>query len=129
MTVVDAGVIVEALIADSDLGRAARGALSGRSTAPELVDLEVGSALRRLVLAKRLTARRAGAALQDLHELPIHRAPHRPLLDRCWSLRGSITFYDAAYVALAELLAVPLVTTDARLAAASGPRCSFELLS
>ena len=128
MTVIDAGVVVEALIDDGELGRAARGALTGRCSAPELVDLEVGAVLRRLVLAGRLSERRAGSAVQDLHDLPLERVSHRPLLERCWALRGSVRFYDAVYVALAELLAVPLVTTDARLAAAPGPHCAFVLV-
>ena len=128
MTVIDAGVVVEALISDNDLGQAARGALSARCTAPELVDLEVGATLRRLVLARRLTARRASAAVQDLYDLPLQRASHRPLLDRCWALRDSVTFYDAAYLALAELLGVPLVTTDSRLSRAPGLRCQVLVI-
>jgi predicted nucleic acid-binding protein len=35
--------------------------------------------------------------------------------------------WDAMYVALAEALDAPLLTTDARLAAAQGPTCRFEL--
>jgi predicted nucleic acid-binding protein len=44
---------------------------------------------------------------------------------RAWELRGSVTYYDASYVALAELLDAPLVTLDPRLARAPGPRCEF----
>ena len=36
--------------------------------------------------------------------------------------------YDAAYVALAELLDVVLVTADARLANAPGLRCEVDVL-
>ena len=39
-----------------------------------------------------------------------------------WQLRDNLSGYDAAYVAAAELLGVPLVTGDRRLAAA--PACS-----
>src|SRR5690348_10945975 len=92
-------------------------------TAPELLDVEVGSAIRRLELGGRLSARRARTAMRDLEALPLARAPHRPLLDRCWELRHSLTFYDAAYVALAEITNDQLVTADGRLARASGPRC------
>jgi predicted nucleic acid-binding protein len=76
----------------------------------------------------RLDQRRAALALADLVELPMRRAAHRPLLPRCWELRDTVTVYGAAYVALAELLDAPLVTADARLANAPGPRCRFELL-
>ena len=43
-------------------------------------------------------------------------------------LRGNLTVYDAAYVALAEALDAPLLTADARLAKTSGPRCPIEVL-
>jgi predicted nucleic acid-binding protein len=61
-------------------------------------------------------------------ELPLRRAPHRPLLARCWELRENLTVYDAAYVALAELLDLALLTADARLANAPGLRCKIDLL-
>jgi predicted nucleic acid-binding protein len=46
-------------------------------------------------------------------------------LDRVWELADNVTAYDAAYVACAERLDVPLVTGDRKLAAAVGPRCGF----
>jgi len=50
------------------------------------------------------------------------------MLERCWELRANLTVYDAAYVALAELLGAPLVTADAKLAATPGPTCAIEVL-
>lgn len=85
-------------------------------------------AWRRLAAAGRLEERRADLARADLRSLPIDRVPHAPLLDRCWALRTNLTVYDAAYVALAELLDVPLLTADARLAATPGPRCVIEVV-
>lgn len=96
--------------------------------APELIDLETVSVLRRQMGVGALEARRATLALRDLVELPLRRAPHGPLLARCWELRENLTVYDASYVALAELLDVALLTADARLAAAPGLRCEVELL-
>lgn len=72
--------------------------------------------------------RRASLALADLATMPLRRAPHRPLLTRCWELRDSLTVYDASYVALAEALDVTLLTGDGRLARAPGPRCRIEML-
>ena len=46
-----------------------------------------------------------------------------------WALRSNLTAYDAAYVTIAEALDAPLLTLDARLAAAPGNRATFELLS
>jgi predicted nucleic acid-binding protein len=73
------------------------------------------------------SARRARLALDDLAALPARRAPHRPLLPRCWELRDNLTVYDAAYVALAEALKATLLTGDRRLARASGPKCPIEI--
>jgi predicted nucleic acid-binding protein len=45
-----------------------------------------------------------------------------------WELRDNLTIYDVAYVALAEAIQAPLLTGDRRLARATGPRCSFEVM-
>jgi predicted nucleic acid-binding protein len=95
---------------------------------PELADLEVTSVLRRQLRAGTIDARRAGLALDDLAALPARRAPHRPLLARCWELRDNLTPYDAAYVALAEAMQATLLTGDRRLARAQGIRCNIEIL-
>ena len=130
MIVVDAGVLVTALADDDRDGDAARARLRGEVlAAPELVDLGVTSVLRRFVLAGGLPAGRAEHALRDLAELPVRRAPHRGLLPRCWELRANLTVYDAAYVGLAELLEVTLLTADLRLSRAPGLRCALEVLS
>jgi predicted nucleic acid-binding protein len=39
-----------------------------------------------------------------------------------------MTAYDAAYVALAEALAAPLLTRDAKLASSSGHRATIEIV-
>jgi predicted nucleic acid-binding protein len=127
--VVDASVLAPALADDGPDGDAARARLRGQSlVAPELIDLETTSVIRRQLLAGHLDARRARLALTDLVELTLRRVPHRPLLARGWELRENVTVYNAAYIALAELLGVVLVTADARLASAPGPRCQVELL-
>lgn len=76
-----------------------------------------------------MSARRARLALVDLVSLPLHRAPHRHLVARCWELKDNLSVYDAAYVALAETLDLVLLTADIRLARAPGPRCEIELVS
>ncbi len=130
MLVVDASVLAPALADDGPDGDTARERLRGQSlAAPELIDLETASVIRRQSRAAHLDVRRARLALTDLVDLPLRRAPHRPLLARCWELRENLTVYGAAYVALAELLDVVLITADARLAKAPGPRCEIELLA
>jgi predicted nucleic acid-binding protein len=96
---------------------------------PHLFDLEVLSGLRTLTTQRRLSAEEAARAVEDLLGMPVVRYPHDPLLARVWELRGNLTPYDAAYVALAEHLASPLLTCDARLAAAPGHRAEIELFA
>lgn len=127
--VVDASVSVAALADDGADGDTARARLRDEElAAPELIDLEVVSVLRRQLSAGTLDARRAQFAVDDLWDLPMQRASHRPLLARCWELRDSLTIYDAAYVALAEALECALVTADAHLANAPRVRCPIEVL-
>ena len=59
--------------------------------------------------------------------LPVQLWPYLPLAERAWALRENVTAYDASYVALAELLATSLITLDARLGRADGPRCPVLL--
>ena len=130
MLVVDASVLAVALADDGPDGAAARARLRGETlAAPELVDLEVASVLRRQNRAGMLDNRRANLALTDLAALPMHRALHVPLLARCWELRHNLTTYAAAYVALAEAFGATLLTGDRRLAGAPGPTCTIELLT
>lgn len=122
MAVLDASVLVEYL-AGFERMEAVRAQLAehaGRLWAPHLIDAEVGHVLRRAVAREDLTSGHAAAALGDLADLPMRRAAHVGLLDRAWALRENVTFYDGLYVALAERLDEPLLTLDARLAAAAG---------
>lgn len=128
MIVADASVLVVALADDGSDGDQARARLYGeRLIVPELADLEITSVLRRQMKFGILNARRARLALDDLAALPARRAPHRPLLSRCWELRDNLTIYDAAYVALAEAANTTLLTADQKLAKAPGPQCPIEL--
>lgn len=130
MIVVDASVLVTALGDDGPDGERHRERLRGeRLAAPHLLDVEVVSAWRRLAAAGHLDERRAAFARADLRSLPIQRVPHAPLLERCWELRADLTSYEAAYVALAELIDAPLVTADTKLAATPGPTCTIEVLT
>jgi predicted nucleic acid-binding protein len=127
--VTDASVIVTALGSDGDDGDRARTRLRGeRLVAPQLLDVEVLAAWRRLAASGELDERRAALAIEDLRALPVERVSPMPLLDRCWDLRTNLTVYDATYVALAETLSIPLLTSDERLAGAPGPRCTIEVL-
>ncbi len=79
--------------------------------------------LRRFELAGRISSETAALAHSDLLDLPVQLWPYAALALGSWQLRGSLTLYDAAYVALAAQLAVPLVTLDRRLARAASSSC------
>lgn len=96
--------------------------------APHLIDLEVIGAMRRLVMQRSVKIQRAEEALRDFAAIAVVRYPAAGLMERIWQLRMNVTVFDAAYVALAEALDAPLVTTDAQLARAPGHRAEVELI-
>ncbi|HZB49228.1 MAG TPA: type II toxin-antitoxin system VapC family toxin [Mycobacteriales bacterium] len=95
--------------------------------APHVIDLELLQALRGLVRGRQITPEQAEDVRADFGVLSITRYVHGGLVDRIWELRPNLTAYDAAYVALAEILDCPLVTSDAGMAKASGHRADVEL--
>jgi predicted nucleic acid-binding protein len=129
MIVLDASVAVELLINGAMAG-AIRNELAGRDESflvPHLIDIEVLSALRRLVAGRRIEARRSEEFLDDLSALPVERCPHTPLLGRIWQLRHNFTAYDATYIALAEATGSTLYTCDEKLR--SGHRARVVLFA
>jgi len=128
--VVDASGLLEVIVArDPAPGLVERLADDGDLHVPHLIDLEILHALRRLNGVGELSDERATDALADFRDLPLVRYPHVGLSDRIWQLRHNLTAYDAAYVALAEALQVPLITSDRRLSDAPGHAAQVELFS
>jgi len=124
--VVDASAVVAALALGGSQGAWAESLLSAEPlAAPHLMLVEAANILRRATLARELSDDAASLAHADLVQLRVELFPYEPLAGRVWELRGSVTPYDAWYVALAESLDARLVTLDARLARTSGPRCAF----
>ncbi len=130
MIVVDASVVVDLLLRTGAPEKVEDRILGPPQPlhAPQLLDVEVIQVLRRHARKSDLDHRRMSEVLEDLRALPLTRHPHEPFLERIWSLRTNLTAYDAAYVALAEALEAPLVTRDARLAAAPGHTATVEVL-
>ena len=130
MIVVDASVIANVVGDDEAAGQLARARLAAASavSAPDLVDVETVSVLRRRWLAGDLSDERFQGAVDDLLALPITRFPVGPMMVRAFELRANITAYDACYIALAEALACPLITADRRLANAPMTTCTTEVL-
>ncbi len=121
MIVVDASVLLELL-----LNRPAAVAVRNRLFrtaetlhAPHLIDVEVLQVLRRYNASREMTDERAAEALRNHRALRIERYPHEIVIESIWHLRSNVTAYDAAYIALAELLACSMITADRRLARAA----------
>ncbi len=125
MRVVDASVVVELLAGDLDPARLGEEELA----APHLVDSEVTHVLRGLVRRGVLSEEQGDLVLEGFSQPTLTRFSADWLRARMWALRHNLTAYDATYVALAEVTgATALLTTDSRLANASGPGCHIELL-
>ena len=123
-TVIDASVLVSALVDSGEDGKWAESAVAGDVIAsPELALAEATNILRRLELAGELSRFEAAAAQADLMKLDIVLFHFAPFAERVWALRGNLTSYDAWYVALAEALDCPLLTLDRKLSNATGPMC------
>jgi predicted nucleic acid-binding protein len=91
-------------------------------TAPAHQPAEVLSALVRMVRAEALTPEAARKALDAAMEMPQRLVPPSAAhVRRAFALREHIRVADGLYVALADELGCPLVTTDRRLAGAHAP--------
>jgi len=125
--IVDASAVVSILTDRATPGLLDRLGAERSLHAPYVIDVEVTHALRRLARLGRLTEDRAADARVDFTRLRLRRYRHVPLLERTWELRHALSAYDGVYVALAEVLGVPLVTCDGRLARAPGHDAEIEL--
>lgn len=130
MIVVDASCLVEILIGGPLASSVAQRLLDDSDhAAPHIIDVETFGIIRRLRIANAIDETLAALAIEDLRLWPGERFGHRALLDRAWELRENVRGWDAMYVALAEILEVPMVTLDGRLARAFGPRCAIDLVT
>ncbi len=130
MIVLDASALLELLLVTDKGDEVAERIAAPEETlhAPHLIDLEVAQVLRRYVARSQLDEARASQALEDLRDLDLNRYPHDVLLGRIWELRHNVSAYDAAYLALAEALGAPLLTSDARLRDVPDARAHIEVL-
>ena len=125
MIVADASVVVESLTGSVP----AQLLLTDEQVqVPTVADIEVANALRKYVRLGRFSADDGWRALETYRWMAVTRHSTFAFFDRIWELRDNLNAYDAAYVALAEIIDCPLVTADARISRASGLRCAITVL-
>ncbi|WP_026928550.1 type II toxin-antitoxin system VapC family toxin [Glycomyces tenuis] len=129
MTVVDASVVVRLLLARTEDAKL-REQFDNRARilhAPNHLDLEVISAVVGMLKGSKLTEDRAREMVASYRLLRIKRHDIAFLGGRLVTLRHNFTVYDAAYIALAEQLRMPLLTSDAKFARAPANCHSAEI--
>lgn len=129
MIVLDASAVVDALTGAPGSATIHARLADEELHAPHLLDFEVVSVLRGLVLGGHLTTSRVQDVLTDFGDVPCRRwSLVDGLRRRAFDLRHNLSAYDAAYVALAEALECPLLTRDDRIGKASGHAATVEVL-
>lgn len=129
MIVLDSSIALE-IVLNTPLGTHCAGRVFGQLRhAPHLIDLEILNALRRFVRLGRIDEAEAGMALDAFTDIPIERHAHVDSASRIWELRNSVSPYDCAYIALAEVLDATLLTCDGKLSRSHGHNARIELLS
>jgi predicted nucleic acid-binding protein len=116
--VVDASALVDLTLGSPRGARVGKALVDDSIFCPELVDVEVASALARLERADEINSELAETAHQRAGAFPAERVSHALLRSAAWNLRSSVRVTDAYYVACAQLLGAVLMTTDAQLARA-----------
>ncbi len=133
MIVIDCSSLVHFLLDHGTTGTRIRERV-GRAdalAAPGLLDYEITSAVLGLARGRRggkpkITEKEAAKAITDYQALAVDRHPTLVLWQRVRDLSHNLSAYDAHYVALAESLGVPLVTSDARIERSGAAHCAIE---
>ena len=127
--VLDASAVLTLVLDPGPRGEAVAELLTGGELhAPDLLPYEISNVVRRRRLAGHLTLTEADLARRAALALPVEAWPFAAVADRVWELADALTSSDAAYVALAERLGIPLLTADARLSRAPGPMCEVVIV-
>jgi predicted nucleic acid-binding protein len=125
--VVDASAVVDVLL-ETGRGQRVAARLDDTLVAPELLYVEVCSALARLVRADAIEKRDADLAVRRVVRMPVTPMSNSLLTARAWQLRERVRMADAFYAACAMVFGAPLLTTDTRLGAAPLPGVTITVV-
>jgi predicted nucleic acid-binding protein len=125
--VIDSSALVELLLQSERAPAVLQAVGTTDMVAPDGINAEVLSTLRRFERTGKLPAKRASQAVEDLLDADVRRFSTLALLPAVWALRANVTAYDACYLALARDLGCPLVTGDLRLSRA--PKLGVPLVT
>jgi predicted nucleic acid-binding protein len=128
-TVVDASAFVQHLLRAPGTDVVADAIHSGKAVAPDVAGVEALSAIAGLERGGKLDAGDATVLAHIVRSVPFELVPIELLLGEAWALRHDFSLYDALYVALADVLHCPLITSDARLARAVEGRTTVTLIA
>lgn len=113
--IMDASAAVEYVLETNIGSRVATLIANARLIAPEIIDAEVLSALRRKMQRGEISEAEALDALDKLEGMIIERISSRTFMRKALELRHNITAYDALYVAIAQERGATLLTYDGPL--------------
>ncbi|WP_243792164.1 type II toxin-antitoxin system VapC family toxin [Saccharopolyspora gloriosae] len=131
MIVVDTSTLVAFFLGGDHSGPQIRKTLGADPgwAAPPHQSVELMNVLRGLVRGRKITQVHAEGVLRRSKATYIENLPLTPpVLDRIWDLRGDLTAYAAAYVAVAEAHGMALVTGGRQLARTERIRCELRLV-
>lgn len=126
--VIDASAIVEvALDGDTPLRRSVLDVLRAESVwvVPDYTDIEVVSAIGRVVRRGELSTVQAQSVLRAVASLPFTRVEVRAVSGRVVELMSNHSAFDAGYIAIAEQVGARVLTLDRGMAASPVARCGF----
>jgi predicted nucleic acid-binding protein len=131
LIVIDCSALVLVLTAHTPDGELVRSrvAQAGEVYAPTLLDYEIQSALLGMRRGGKLAEGELERAVMTYQLLPIAKRETLPFWDRVKQLHANLSAYDAQYVALAEALGVPLITSDARIERSGAAKCDVEVFA
>ena len=131
MIVIDCSALVLVLTARTSDGELVRRRVveAGDVYAPTLLDYEIQAALLGMQRGGKLTQKEVERAIAAYLMLPVVKRETLPFWGRVKKLHANLSAYDSQYVALAESLGVPLITSDARIKRSGAAKCEVEVFS